>query len=1558
MNKPGMLEVIRATYTALMSFVWTTFARALDLMRNLGAFRGAMIIITILGLVYLVSRLMQRRLVKKLDKTPDEPVAIWFQELLYSVPGIAIFVVTLPARLIGAALNAVSKVLTKKKAGEEDKKDEPKPVLVASLGPSFLWAGLITAGIYLLCLLAEPLIRLHLGAPAHFPAWQYVIYGHRPELAWYLPLENFPYLAGLVATVLWFSIWWWVGRFVRLFYGEDLGRNLVKERENLGVLAAWRDWFATTNLVEIDHSYREWAQWLPLVAIPFLLWSWVSIGGDPYRVSASMFAVTLVLWASWALHIKLEGFARLGDEEKEEATERAPVEAKGWFDVVADLEGRLNVAKPTVSRAPRPVDPLPFTRLDQRSAGVVSPLLVDILPEPKRLTYMQHAVLTSISMAAYVHTEPPTVERSLRLDGPAASGIENRETMRHRNQIVLAPEGAGKSTLVALAACNHALVHTRATLVVARDSEAADAIYDAIQAAVTPSTLRWNIRARRVGGDLVNDLAQGIIPDVIVCSLQQLVVNMLDNSVVYAPFLENLGLIVVDDIESFSGPVEIHAQLAFRRLILRVRELLSVRQLGEEHAPMMLVLGADMMHDMPTWARSLCGIDAVARHFSHSNTEAEEREAAQSARQSVAGKPSTKFLADEPDQEVDQNTLGRHQLFYRLSDFRTAMGEHLDVRDLIESCERLAIPWHYRPCGDERRRLGRQMLAMRDEPRYHTEQPAQACVVFLHGHFSAVNRELERLSRAGAEFSSIEYAGEPGGSTQAKKDATRRPEPIAMITLVDPDEEMALTELNERSSLANELRDLPRPVVRPPSGAIVDRHLASDLVNHWMEVADVLEVFGNPTAITLHELAQAGVLLSEARTDVDAQAHDYEDRLFVRALSRAVESPDSREDAQHAQLPPRVMQVEIASGRNSAVRDRTNLSVIRQVDTDSARHVYYPGRIFETAQGRFIVVGQARSSDSEANQAVVEGDIFVEPFLNDDVSSPRRRTRLRITASAQGDAFFGPEPMLIGEYPIAVGLCSASCTTEHIATYRLGPNFGEVRQRIFYGQDARDATFNGALETAALVIFPNPELPFRDGEPAPRLTLDDARLVAAAMRAVLASMYRGAETGIELAIHVQEAAPGPEYVLTSTDAFFLYDLHSGGNGTARAIHRDGVELLLRLARLYLERVLYHDRLRSRYDHWGDEGELVGQRANRRGADEAEKGAAREARARALTWLDSRLRPEGSTQAGKLVGHYGSGREQGEGDVFDIGRCWFSQDGGVTDLVWCKHRWHFDDGSEAMVDVGFDRKTVAELLGADRRELIDQLQSTLQAQSQNPALGLDDGTIWGAPRTIWTLGPGDEVPLGSEGQLANDPGVRAFQALACATAIASWPALGPLADLLRERGLESALGAGEHEAIEAYIARFVQGIPNAALVASARLRAPIHTLLYRIGESDSQSLLLAMLLKHSGIDAGLFVSMRERRVLTAAAIDAPKGIEAWREAHPKLAESLLMWSDLPARPGATNPVDRLYVPIETVQYQRVATIQTAFPQSWVFVPLNLAWERIGIDDPFAPLEDDQ
>lgn len=154
-----------------------------------------------------------------------------------------------------------------------------------------------------------------------------------------------------------------------------------------------------------------------------------------------------------------------------------------------------------------------------------------------------------------------------------------------------------------------------------------------------------------------------------------------------------------------------------------------------------------------------------------------------------------------------------------------------------------------------------------------------------------------------------------------------------------------------------------------------------------------------------------------------------------------------------------------------------------------------------------------------------------------------------------------------------------------------------------------------AFQTVALAIFPNPET-----GSGPLLTFEAARLLAALLRTLLPAMYRGAREGLLVALRLAEPEKAaPEDVLLPTEGLYLFDADPGGNGMARAILRDGLELLLRLCRLVLERAPSLDLLRTLFDEWGDEAESRGETASATDWQRA-KGTA-------LAWLDSRLRSE-------------------------------------------------------------------------------------------------------------------------------------------------------------------------------------------------------------------------------------------------------------------------------------------------------------------------------------------
>ena len=1581
MEEPGVFAALVALVGTLLNFAWTGFAALLDVTRDVGPLKALTGLVVVLLGFYGVAIWMQSRLNRKLSEAPDAHVNLFLHELSFSLPGMAARFILAPFLYVYRLFLGVrTKVRTRvegpgqpaalNKATEAKEAAPPEPVLVASLGPSFLGASVLMALLYLLGLLTEPLLRYQMDTAPGLSAWEVLLLGGRPEMQWYIPLHRYPWMGGVLTFLCWSFLWWQVARVWRLVHFRDLGRNLIRDLDDVGTLPSWRTYFGATELWRPDPTYLRWAKWLPMVSAPFLVGSWAALGLMPYPMSASMFSISLLLGFGWVIHMSSQGvFVAPQQEVVAPPPPRQVSQANSWAGILDELAHKFQIEPPALFEAPRRIEPLAMSSIDVRQEGVISDLLLELLPQPKQLTFMQYAVLRTLSLLGYVHTEAPLPKGELEI-GPAAAAAPEQEGARHRNQIVLAPEGMGKSMLAMLAACNHAILHTRSTLIVLRDEPGAQGFARKVQRALSSTTLRWNIRTRLVGGDLAQDLAQGIIPDIVVCSVRQLVLNILGESQTYRPILENIGLIVLDDVEALCGPVEVHAQLAMRRLLARLKEIASAEDADAPTMPMTLVLGTDTMHDTPAWVRSLCGVDAVSRYFDYSAEEAQAREDALRAYHGLEVEQDKTLLGGE----------GALQLIYRLGDFKNADDESLSVQDLIEACEQLAVPWHYRPCGDAKRHLGRSLLYLRDEPKYFMASPLDAGVIFLQGHWSEVQREILRLRRAGAHF-------DPGRHATGPKNALEDPEhpeeevagggrhentsaPVSIITIVDQDEEMALTEFNQNSSLKAALDLLPRPVVRPPVGETVREHLAAELTSNWIEVKDVLEIFGNSTAMTLNRLAQMSVLMSEERVALSADVQAYDHRVYVRATSRAVGLADHR--LSESLLPAKVSQVELLSNQRVALRDRTSLNRLGEADATSAWHTYYMGRIFENAGGRFVVVGRAGDADCDD---LVTHDVLIEPYLGDSISSPRRRTWVYHCPEPQAreihrERGIAPppdslEPVLIGDFPVAISLGSVTCLTDHIATYRLGPRTGEIRQRTLLDETDESGQKRPplSLQTTALGLYPNPA----SSKPQPALRLEEARLIAAAMRAVLPTMYRGAEDTLELAVHLRDSSPAPDRELGPEEGFFFYEPQPGGTGAARALRRDGVDLLLRLCRVYLERVLYHDRLRAHYDTWGDEEEVMEGQVE----DDAPTGGGedtwfetsthqaipatapaptrrerdRHVRQAALSWLDSRLRPEGSLSGGRRAGTYGSGAEEGEGDLFDIGRCWYSRGGDVTQLVWAKHRWRLDDqGGEAMLDLAFDRQTVAQarFLGPEHEKLGSLLETMTEAIAQGGS----------APEPVFLKARGRQEVERSEGAVLEHPDLLAYQVLANALVLHDYHTLGPLASMLRERSQVDPSSPLGRMALIDYVSRFVQGIPSTAVGAERLVsKPPVYALLHRLADEDSKSVILSVLLAHSGVDAGIFVSLEQGRAIGGIALfdgsqsDAAGRIQQLYTSASRKPPEPVVWAQAMVSSKTAEPRQRIFLPVEVTGTFRPGFVSFESADSWAFIPLSPAWQRV-------------
>jgi len=1165
------------------------------LLQELAGLRELWIVAVVAGLLliaYAVAHLLQWRLTRHLKVRPTAPLGRL--EATFSIAAPVAFAYFLLEGIVkgirGWLLRRRRKKPGKRKQTARKQPPTPAPdgVVVATLGPTFFLAGVLSAVTYWLSWLSEPFFARAFGVSPGHSFWQYLFLGQRPEFAWLLPLEDQPLVAVAVCLVFWMIFWWTLGNVLRgLAYRSELRRNLSAERET--ALPLWTSGFGVDRLTEPGLSYRRWATWVTTFVILLIVAAWTTLRREEDGVAPSALAMGLVVTLSWVLHLRLRGFSTSPAAAASAPETPSAKERPGWPQLQEELRRLYGIRAPE-AQLQRPLSPLRFP-VRAREVLTLSPLAAELLSDPEEepgtirepvLTLMQSKVLDSLSLLGYVHLQPPGDTDVLTLKRSSVDEIEDRSGLSERHQIVLAPEGSGKTTLAMLAAANHALVHARATLLVTRFEAQAEEVYARIRAAVEPSTVRWNIRLRRVGRDFAADLSRDIIPDVVVASLHQLVTGLLDNAEIYTPFLRNVGLVVVDDVESFAGAVEIHAQLAFRRLHLLFRELAQVERLGEENAPLMLVLGVDTMKETAAWARSLCGIRAVVRVFP---------EGATTHAGSTEGEP--------PGPDAQQKS-------FRLSDLRNAAGRPLTVAEVVGVCEARGVPWHYRPCGDGRRHLGRGPLLLEREPECACESPREACVVFLEGRWSEVRRELVRLPRAGCESGRSE---------------------IVFLTAIEPEEETACEVLAPRfgldrnredlSDLGEELAALPLPIVRPPSSAVVQSHLLSDLIQSWLEVEDLVDTFEAPVARSLRHLKSQGMLYTEERSDVRPEHKEYESKVYVRALATALAGED--EGSQEAgiaeySLFDKVRQVELVSTTAVTVRNRADHTQLGQVEADSAGMIYYSGRVFEDSRGRFVVVGRTRKGDRV-------GAIEVEPALHDDLSSPRRRFEIveienRPEEEEDGTAIpyhlFSPELVLLGRDPVEIGLVAIEASLRSLATYRLDRFTGEVHSRELHGETIQQLFQPTPLRTVALLIRPNPE---KSPPGAPPLRFGEARLLAALLRFLLPLIYRDTRDHVEVALCVareegseSSSSPAWDTSLGPRDGLYILDLHQGGNGTARALYREGLQVPLRLCRHFLDQVSDFQRLLRLYDHWGSLDEILAEDRPKQGEKTEEEGA--------------------------------------------------------------------------------------------------------------------------------------------------------------------------------------------------------------------------------------------------------------------------------------------------------------------------------------------------------------
>jgi hypothetical protein len=1038
---------------------------------------------------------------------------------------------------------------------------DPRALLAPTHGPLHLLAAMCTAGVLGIATLAEPVLRASLNLSPGQPVYETLTLGSLISGPFFVPLSERFALAYLLKSLVLLFMYSALLRALRLFKRRDVGRNLYPDREALGMLPFWRQHGGATRLFAADESFRAWATAVGFAASAMLGGGLAFARTPPYQVPAGILALCTVLAMAWWLAIRLEGLL-----EDPVPAVTPPPEAErnisGWADVLLDLTKTAGVLHPL----PHILRPRTFP--EQSFAEGVPPLstraLLELLPDAagksgigseSRLTAMQYAVLAKLAELSLDERTAATSAGALTLETQVIVDAKDGRT----GVTVTAPEDSGRSTLALLAAVDHVMTCSRVALVVVPDPVAADAFAARMLLVLGPSSLRWNVRVRRAGHDLVRDLDDGLVPDVVIASLQDLLSQILERS----ELLEQIGLLMVDDADEVAGPAETHAQLLFRRLFTRIR---SLRKAGNPEAPAsakVLVLSGPSMHSAESWLTSVVG---GAKYIAPMRFGLEGT--------ATAKMPGPVTVTDEAPPTLESLSGEKEdravQVHHFLTGLRVAvpaegsqLRARLRIQDVVQACERVGAPWCLRYCRDGERAMGYAQLRMAEEPRHRVDSPRAASVVFLLGSPSAIARERARLPFVGRDVV-----------------AHLRIPLVACLAVTDEDEARVF------ESIGPEYEEVfsafPRPFVTQPIGVVRDQHLAAELLHNAVELGDVVEVFGPASLQRLRDMVVSGRAVVTGRRVLAGNA--FRRDVFIRRQARSsVDEVAGGVSGSDAVAVP--VRVDDASLRRVVVRDATQPELFWNTDGGTAHRRYYPHAIFEDARGRFEVTGRLQTTAPDGVSE--DGLILVGPREGSEVSVPLRRTRLvrrgDAARSIGGVETSARKRLQLGSRGFDIETSAIDCGSEHVATLHVTPDGRVVKSRLIFARESPERV-HGTFQSEALFIYPEPESRWDGSAPIDR---DALRLLVIILRVVLRSAYRRGDVSVEVGVHVDEAGEivshesgvtkvrsdspysRPATRVSPEDALVLMDAQEGGNGAARAIARDGVSHLLTAALAYL-----------------------------------------------------------------------------------------------------------------------------------------------------------------------------------------------------------------------------------------------------------------------------------------------------------------------------------------------------------------------------------------------------
>jgi hypothetical protein len=608
-----------------------------------------------------------------------------------------LFLVTLTTLLIG--------LLRRRLAADPD---------AASPGPAAVAAALACVLLYALGRGLDPLLSSLLDRPAWFPEARWPAVGWfewkllgRPWAWGALPLAEHPGLAIVVHVVVWVALW----AGLRLLL-DWLSTGDLRWSAPTGDLPWYFRWVGSSTTRRADHRFRRWLG-LPLaLLVPAHLLAGARLAENPGVLPAPGAWVTggLLLWTT-LFHLLVTGRPPAPAKAKAEDPDAGPDEAEaelagGPKAPLARLRGALDQLRPGVELEALELRPASAGRrapFPPAISSLVRELFGDLTGEDRLWTH-QAELLAHFSEQWRMEAGPEQGEVPTLAEEQATSVVRTVE-LSTPHALLLAAEGSGRTTATLLAALHVFFDRGATSLVIVRDRAAARRYAQTLERALLGSSARWNVLVCTAGEDLSAALIGGRTPAIVVADLEACEAEVLCDPRTDA-FLGRLGLIVADDLDSFTGVAEMHLQLCARRLWALLDRLHQA-----PYPVALLAIASDGASGMDAWAKHVLAV------------------------------PMRLFGAD--------GAPTRAQALIRRRDLVDGAGVDIPVSVLAEACDAAGLPWHLRLAGDGNRTVRRAAFDLGQQRRHHVDDPRFAAIVIIEGTYPDVRREAARLVHVG-----------------------------------------------------------------------------------------------------------------------------------------------------------------------------------------------------------------------------------------------------------------------------------------------------------------------------------------------------------------------------------------------------------------------------------------------------------------------------------------------------------------------------------------------------------------------------------------------------------------------------------------------------------------------------------------------------------------------------------------------------------------------------------------------------------------------------------------